>query len=252
MVGPNVLFEDELVLIIDKPSGIVVNRSKTQTEKTIEDWLAGNYIESKKIDRCGIVHRLDKETSGILLIAKTVEVQSMLQEQFANRLVSKRYKALVHGTIPNIVKIDEPIGRNPYNRERFTIIASGREAHTIVKPIRHYQLNEQKVLEEIKKTIKPAFFRSIKYYTLVDIFPKTGRTHQIRVHTKAVEFPVVSDPIYGGRKIARFDRLWCPRLFLHAESIAFRHPSGEMLTLESPLPVELMHSLKVLTPVEIH
>jgi len=217
---PKIIYEDQSLLVIDKPAGVVVNRAETVREKTIQDWLK----ESLKIkgegigDRAGIVHRLDKETSGLLLIAKTEKAFVNLQKQFKERRVEKRYLALVHGRVmPKKGTIEVPIARNPYNRKKFGVFLGGRQAKT------NYQ---------VKKTYPDL--------TLLELRPETGRTHQIRVHLKYINHPVVADEKYGGRKTARADREWCPRQFLHASFLSFTHPeTKKKVSFSSPLPLEL-------------
>lgn len=250
-MNPTVLLEDPYLLIIDKPSGLVVNRAESVAGETVQDWVesylrtgpvasssrpmssgepAGTRRDSLQsrhpsdfIERSGTVHRLDKETSGVLLIAKTPEVFEELQRQFKERLVEKTYVALVHGRVtPEEGIITAPVGRLPWNRERFGVFPGGRPAETKYKAIKHYG-----------------------EYSLVEFYPKTGRTHQIRVHAKSIGHPVVSDTFYAGRKTSRQDRKWCPRLFLHAAKVSFAHPvGGKRITVEAPLPEDLQISLR--------
>lgn len=239
---PEILFEDEEVLAINKPAGMVVNRAQSAKEPTVQDWVE-SYLKTEDrrrktdgedgrqkadidfIKRSGVVHRLDKETSGVLLIAKTVEAFRELQRQFKDREVEKTYIALVHGKVePQEGVIRAPVGRLPWNRERFGVLAGGREAETGYRVI--------KVVEGTKD-IKGSF-------SLVEWYPKTGRTHQIRVHAKSINHPIVADSFYAGRKTAKRDRQWCPRLFLHANRLAFTHPkSGKRISVEAPLQKEL-------------
>ena len=177
-------------------------------------------------NRSGIVHRLDKETSGILLATKTPESFVELQRQFKERIVKKTYLALAHGRIvPESGEISVPVGRLPWNRKRFGVIAGGRESVTRYRTINSLQLAVNNKKEE---------------YTLVELYPETGRTHQIRVHLKHIGHPIISDQLYGGRKTARDDRKLLSRVFLHAHKISFNHPkTGEQVNFESPLPKEL-------------
>lgn len=226
-LSPKVLFEDDNLLVIDKPAGMVVNKAETtRGEETVEDWLRQNFqfeIFNFQSCRSGIVHRLDKETSGLLLIAKTPESFTNLQQQFKNRQVKKKYLALVHGkVVPEEGEIKAPVGRLPWNRERFGVIPGGREATTKYKILRYY---DTKILGEL---------------SFLELTPMTGRTHQIRVHLKYLGHPIVGDSFYAGRKRAREDRKFCPRVFLHASFLEFNHPvSGKRLSFESPLPNEL-------------
>ncbi len=263
---PKILYEDANLLVINKPSGMVVNRAESVVVETVQDWVesylrvgpaapssrpmsspfdelrtAGTRRDSLRsrhphddfTGRTGIVHRLDKETSGVLLIAKTPEAFAELQRQFKAREVEKTYLALVHGkVVPGEGTISAPVGRLPWNRERFGVFPGGREARTKYKVLRitSYELGKNK--EEL---------------SLVEFYPKTGRTHQIRVHAKSIGHPIISDTFYAGRKTSRQDRRWCPRLFLHASSITFTHPDmGERMKVEAPLPQDLEDALESL------
>ncbi len=245
MMNPKIIYEDDQILVIDKPSGMTVNKSETtKNEVTIQDWIeqklrthppAGGLepkvnTESDFYKRAGIVHRLDKETSGLLLIAKTEESFENLQKQFKERKVKKTYLALVHGKINEEEgEISIPIGRLPWNRTRFGILAEGREARTKYKVlcIKYLVSNGKK-----------------EPFTFLKLYPETGRTHQIRVHLKYMNHPVFADPLYAGRKTAKRDRKILPRLFLHAAKIEFCHPhSNKQVALESPLPSDLENIL---------
>jgi 23S rRNA pseudouridine1911/1915/1917 synthase len=241
-----ILYEDSYILVIDKPWGVVVNRCETSKEKTIQDWLlerSGSNITQKTdltgltdaiynkrkefYDRAGIVHRLDKDTSGVLIIAKNPEAFANLQDQFKKREVVKEYIALVHGDVlrssnskPEFV-IDAPIGRNPRNRMKWAIVEGGKEAKTIIS----YQLS---------------ISNEHGSFSLIKCKPKTGRTHQIRVHLASFGYPIVSDPLYLGKKLLTMDLGWCPRMFLHAVSLSIKHPvSGKRVIFKSPIPREL-------------
>ena len=218
-----ILYEDDELLVIDKPSGIVVNRANTVLEKTIEDWVRETYHTS--MDRAGIVHRIDKETSGILLIAKTPEAFGELQRQFKAREVKKTYLALVHGKlVPPEGEIRAPVGRLPWNTERFGVVPGGKEAVTRFKAVSCQ-------LSAVSK----------EYLTLVELYPETGRTHQIRVHLKYINHPIVGDYLYAGRKVSRSDRAGdAPRVMLHAQKITFTHPgTGKVLAIEAPIPQDM-------------
>lgn len=228
---PKVIFEDNSILVLDKPSGLVVNRAETTKELTVQDWLEG-YLKLKDRgigERAGIVHRLDKETSGLLLVAKTQAAFENLQGQFKQRRVKKKYLALVHGKVePKQGIIKAPISRSPFNRKKFGVFLGGREAET-----------KYKVL-----SIK---YKGENFYNLLELEPKTGRTHQIRIHLKHINYPVVGDELYAGRKTARQDRYWCPRQFLHASFLCFIHPEGgQKIVFISPLPEDLKQALSKL------
>ncbi len=251
---PKVIFEDDYLLVLDKPPGIVVDRSETQQSGTLEDWL-GNRLRSTgyslRLERNGIVHRLDKDTSGLLVVAKTLQALENLQDQFKNRVVKKEYLALVHGSILEPGRVEGNIGRNPKNRERFSVVLDGKEAVTEYEPIDRLQVTGYR-LQEIFSDFNKIQMRKLekqKYgeFTLVLCKPKTGRTHQIRVHLKHIGYPIVSDETYVGRKMYRLDKRWCPRQFLHARKIGFKHPlGGEWVEFESEMPVDISEVLKML------
>jgi 23S rRNA pseudouridine1911/1915/1917 synthase len=232
-----IIYEDEDLLVLDKPSGITVNKAETtKDEFTVQDYLEEKFKtnnayltadkESDFYKRAGFVHRIDKETSGILIVAKNVPNFENLQAQFKDRDVNKTYVALVHGHVDSLEgEISVPIGRLPWNRKRFGVLAGGKEAVT-----------QYKVLEKFEKP-----------FTLLELNPKTGRTHQIRVHLKYFNHPVFGDLLYAGRKTSRNDRKTLERFFLHAKKIFFYHPkSGDRVEFESPLPSELENVLSIL------
>jgi len=233
MSAITVIYEDEDIVVLNKPSGVIVNKADTtKNEFTVQDWLEerfkDKFISEEGHDfyqRAGIVHRIDKETSGILLVAKNKESFENLQAQFKDRKVEKTYVALAHGRIePAEGEISVPIGRLPWNRARFGVLAGGKEAVTKYKVIAYYK-SPVKDKEEL---------------TLLELYPKTGRTHQIRVHLKYINHPIFGDELYAGRKTARDDRKILPRFFLHAKKISFFHPkTGERVDFESRLPQEL-------------
>jgi 23S rRNA pseudouridine1911/1915/1917 synthase len=216
-----ILYEDGHVAVVDKPAGMVVHPAFGHTSGTLVNAVLARWPEIARFsvpDRAGIVHRLDKETSGVILIAKSAEALENLQAQFKARTVEKRYVALVEG-MPQTPKglVDAPIGRDPDQRKRMAVVHDGREAVT-----------EYHVLE------------NYAYHSLLDVFPKTGRTHQIRVHLAFIGCPVVGDTVYGPRK----QRIKMKRHFLHAAAITFGLPDGgNRLTVESPLPPSLQNIL---------
>lgn len=234
-MDPKVIFEDSQLLVLDKPSGWIVNSAQTtKGQSVIQEWLKDLDFPLAKDDerRSGIVHRLDKETSGILLIAKTKEAFEKLQAQFKERQVEKTYTSLVHGRAePKEGEIEVPVGRLPWRRDRFGVLPGGRQSSTSYKVVNYFK-------------------RGLEEFSLVEAKPKTGRTHQIRIHLKYLGHPVVADEFYAGRKTARSDRAWCPRLFLHAARISFNHPTkNEPVSFESELPPDLAGVLKGLTPL---
>jgi 23S rRNA pseudouridine1911/1915/1917 synthase len=257
---PKIIFEDKNLLVLDKPAGMIVNKSDTtQGEITLQNWVEDylkirstkhkirnkpeisnnkNGFEFRNSDfeftnRAGIVHRLDKETSGIILVAKTLEAFTNLQGQFKERKVKKTYLALTHGKIePEIGEINIAVGRLPWNRKRFGVLSGGRESVT-----------EYKVLG-VKYLVSGKDKESL---SLVELSPKTGRTHQIRVHLQYIKHPIFADPLYAGRKTGRNDRKLLSRVFLHASKISFFHPeTGESMSFESPLSIDLINFLSTL------
>lgn len=251
MNDPRILFEDTDILVIEKPAGFVVNRSDTtKGVLTIQDFVEkhlglsayystivvpqGEFKSPEETfkERSGIVHRLDKETSGILLVAKTLPAFIALQRQFKERIVKKTYIALSHGRLlPKEGEVNVPVGRLEFNRKRFGVVAGGRESVT------HYTV--------LSEYINP---KTQESFSLVELSPQTGRTHQIRVHLKHLNHPIVSDELYAGRKTARDDRQSLPRLFLHAAKIQFIHPTlGKSMQFESALPIDLQEYLRKLT-----
>jgi 23S rRNA pseudouridine1911/1915/1917 synthase len=234
-----IIFEDDDILVLDKPAGITVNKSDTtKNQQTVQDWLEENFAifknqkntESDFYKRAGIVHRLDKETSGLLLVAKNEEAFKNLQLQFKERKVEKKYLALVHGKIKvKEGEIKAPVGRLPWNRKRFGILAGGRESITKYNLINCYVLKNN----------------NTDYYSFVEAYPKTGRTHQIRVHFKSINHPIFADFLYAGRKTSRDDRKILERVFLHAAKISFFHPkTNNLLNFQAELPEELKEILE--------
>lgn len=233
MLDPTIIFEDGEFFVVDKPSGWISNdASTTTTQPVIQTWVRENFdypLKGDREHRDGIVHRLDKETSGILLVAKTKQAFVGLQGQFKDRVVKKTYVALVHGRVElEEGTIDAPVGRLPWRRDRFGVLPGGRDAKTNYKVVSNHT---DKITNEV--------------YSLLKLAPETGRTHQIRIHLKHIGHPIVSDTFYAGRKTARKDRMWCPRLFLHAGGISFVHPkTKKQVSFKSKLPNDLVSSLQ--------
>jgi 23S rRNA pseudouridine1911/1915/1917 synthase len=220
-----VVYEDDDLLVINKAAGMVVHPAPGHSEDTLVNALLAYYpqIQSSETDqRPGIVHRLDRDTSGLLIVAKHPRAQAALIEQMQRHAIIKRYLALVEGNVSlDQGSIDAPIGRDPRHRQQMAITATGsREART------HFR-----VLERFAR------------HTLLLIQLETGRTHQIRVHLKAIGHPVVGDSTYGSGNVMRGVQL--QRQFLHAYQLQFTHPlSGKELQLEAPLPEDLQRVLE--------
>ena len=226
-----IVYEDSFLLVVDKPAGLVVHPAPGHPGGTLVNALLAHCPElaSSGDRRPGIVHRLDRDTSGLILVAKSEKVRRALQRQFQDRQVHKAYLALLEGLLqPSMGRIEAPLGRDPHHRQRMAVMPGGREAVT------KYQ-----VLELFTHPVGPV----AGDYTLVEAEPLTGRTHQIRVHFASIGHPVVGDPVYGRRK----RRLPVPRQFLHAHLLGFDHPvTSEHLELEAPLPADLAALLELL------
>jgi len=230
-----IVHEDDDLIVVNKPAGMVVHPAAGSSSGTLANALAFHFRELSTAAgavRPGIVHRLDKGTSGLLVVAKTEVAHEDLADQFRSREVFKSYVALVHGQMERKRgAIDQPIGRDPRNRTRMAVVAGGRSALSL------YQARE-------------AFDR----FTRLDVELKTGRTHQIRVHLAWMKHPVVGDAVYGGGRdktvpdpqvrgaIARLQRQ-----FLHAQELGFRHPrTRQDSSFTAPLPAELQHLLELI------
>jgi 23S rRNA pseudouridine1911/1915/1917 synthase len=217
----NVVYEDRDVLIIDKPPGLVIHPAVGHETGTLVNALLARYPHLEGTDpegRPGIVHRLDKDTSGLLVVGKSQRAIANLKAQFKAHSVSKRYTTLVVGRLPSSQGlIDAPVGRHPRWRQRIAVRSDGREART-----------------------RFTLLETLSGYSLVEARPETGRTHQIRVHFAYIGHPVAGDPIYGPRK----DRLGVGRQFLHASGLGFQHPiTSQYVEFTSELPDDLQSVL---------
>jgi 23S rRNA pseudouridine1911/1915/1917 synthase len=229
-----ILHDDRDIVVVDKPAGLVVHPGAGHETGTLVHALLHHVRDLSGIGgdlRPGIVHRLDKGTSGVMVVAKHDAAHQELARQFHDREVEKEYVALVWGVVHNRKRIDLPIGRDPVHREKISTRA--RRARAAVTRV--------------------TWAKALPGLTLIRVAIATGRTHQIRVHLSAIGHPVVGDALYGGvhRRVAHdiraVQRLTRP--FLHAERLAFTHPvSGERLSFESPLPADLLSVLEDITP----
>lgn len=238
-----IIFEDNDIIVINKPAGVIVNRADTTKDLfTVQHFAEKKIgIDSTKVNdtsseferRGGVVHRLDKETSGCMILAKNERSFVALQKQFKSGEVSKTYTFVSHGKItPTEGLINVPIGRLPWNRMRFGILPQGREAQTEYKVVSYKTLSVGKEEEAL---------------TLAEAYPKTGRTHQIRVHMLHIGHPIFADSLYAGRKNIKSDRKLLSRHFLHASKISFNHPvTGIRLSFDAPLSAELVDFLSIL------
>jgi 23S rRNA pseudouridine1911/1915/1917 synthase len=218
-----VIFEDDDLLVVNKPAGMVVHPAYGHREGTLVNALLARYPDLAVGDegRPGIVHRLDRDTSGLIVVAKTEAALEHLRGQFKSRRVKKTYLALVHGCPPTPEGIIEaPIGRDPRQRRRMAVIAGGRPARTSFRRL-----------------------ETLGEYSLLAVSLETGRTHQVRVHLAWLGVPVVGDGVYSRRR----NRLGLPRHFLHAWRLAFERPGGQgVIELEAPLPPDLEQVLRAL------
>ena len=230
----DVVFEDDHLVVVNKAAGMVVHPAPGNWTGTLVNALKGrvqNLSRAGGEERAGLVHRLDKDTSGLLLVAKTERVHRILSAAIAARRVARRYAALSWGHIKgDTLTIDNPIGRDPRDRKRMAVVSTGRPART-------------------------DFYR-IARFEAVDLLRahlRSGRTHQIRVHLSSVGHPVVGDDVYGGGGGRKLAGLPPRRHFLHAAWLVFRHPvTGETLDLRAPLPEDLRHSLAQVSGEQIH
>jgi len=234
-----IVYEDEALVVVNKPAGLVVHPAGGVHSGTLANALAYHFqqLPGKDTIRPGIVHRLDRDTSGLLVVAKTKAVLEHLANQFRDRTVFKSYLALVHGQVATKSgQINQPIARDPANRTRMAVVSGGRTALSLYRVRRRYQR-----------------------FTLLDVEIKTGRTHQIRVHLNWLKHPVVGDETYGA---GRDNNVQDPRLrarirnlgrqFLHAEKLGFTHPaSGQPMQFTAPLPPDLSDLLAVLDHDEV-
>ncbi len=216
----DIVYEDQDLAVVNKPAGMVVHPSYGHKKGTLVNALLACYPSLSQLpgSRPGIVHRLDKDTSGLMVVAKNEPARRNLQKQFKRGEVKKVYLALVERHLkPAQGIIEAPIGRDPRRRKRMAVLHGGREAVTEYR-VRNY----------------------LDGYTLVEVMPRTGRTHQVRVHLAFLGHPVVGDLVYGFRK----KRLELGRQFLHSHILGFRAPNGQYREFEAPLPEELERVLE--------
>ncbi len=234
---PAILYEDDYLVVINKPPGLVVNRAESVREGTLQDWCEAQkwyalfsqnttICEQKfGLDLCtlykarsGVVHRLDKDTSGVMVLAKDPLTLQELMRQFHDRETEKTYRALVHGKFAvseGIIRL--PLARSGGDREKFTVDPEGKMSETAYKVLEFFS--------HAPKAIAQKKAKSYQGFSLLLLYPKTGRTHQIRVHMAYIKHPLVGDLKYVGRKRSRVDGEWCARQFLHAEKLVFTHPT---------------------------
>jgi 23S rRNA pseudouridine1911/1915/1917 synthase len=219
-INLSIVFEDDQVLVVNKPAGLVVHPAAGHAQGTLVNAILAHCPEltAGERDRPGIVHRLDRDTSGLVVVAKTDAAFTSLRQQFKNREIEKTYLALVHGQAPAPAGVvDVPLARDPNNRKRMGVVAGGRAARTGFRVV-----------------------ETLGDYSLLEVSLETGRTHQIRVHLSWLGVPVVGDTVYGHHR----RDLGIQRQFLHAWKLVFSHPSdGRPISLEAPLPSDLSEVL---------
>ncbi len=220
----DVIYEDDALLVVNKPAGMVVHPAYGHASGTLVNAVLAHCPQIADVggpDRAGVVHRLDKDTSGLILIAKDSVTRAALQRQFKRRQVAKTYLALVEGQMqPREGIVEAPVGRDKRQRKKMAVVRSGREARTMYRAIEYFA-----------------------NYTLLEVRPHTGRTHQVRVHLSWLGYPIVGDAVYGRHR----QRLLRGRHFLHAARIRFSHPAtSEEVEFEAPLPPKLADVLNQL------
>lgn len=223
-IALEVVHEDLAVLVIAKPAGLVVHPGRGNWSGTLLNALLAHSPQLTGVPRAGIVHRLDKETSGLLVVAKSLEAQTSLARQLQARTVKREYLALVHGRVARNGRVEAPIGRHPVQRTRMAVAARGRPSITHYEVLKHFA-----------------------QATLLRCRLETGRTHQIRVHMQSLGHPLVGDPVYGKKRSA--DKLLgaFPRQALHAERLEFIHPvSLEAVAWQTPPPADLRELIAAL------
>lgn len=252
------------MLVLNKPAGISVHGDgKNTKEKTIADFILDNYPELKnigekmeipragggKVDipRPGIVHRLDKETSGALLVAKNKKTFEFLKAQFQDHTIQKVYRAFVYGKVADPKAslasggrgvINAPIGRSPNDVRMWTAGRGARSGNTELRDA----TTEYNVLERFFDTEDEQDMKKVEHqFSYIEAYPKTGRTHQIRVHFRYINHPIVSDPLYRGKKEKA---LGMKRLALHAYQITFKLPKGDVMTIIAPIPADFKKVIK--------
>ncbi len=238
-----ILYEDEDMLVIDKPSGILVHGDGRSDERTVVDWFLdrvpsargvgepGNAQDGTPLERSGVVHRLDKDTSGVLVLAKTSEAFTHLKEQFHDRHVQKEYHACVYGTMKERWgTIDRAIGRSPRD---FRLRSAERGARGL--------LREAKTDWEVLKQSET--------HAYLKVLPKTGRTHQIRVHLKALSRPIICDELYAPADFLKKDSLGFTRLALHAYKITLPAPNGVIKSFTADLPADFQRAIQAIATI---
>ena len=231
-IALNIVFEDEDIIIINKPFGLVTHPGAGNWNGTLANALLYYDPKLSKLDRAGIVHRLDKNTSGLMVIARNEKSQKYLVEQLQSHSVVREYSAIVYGHMISGGSVNDPIGRDPKDRIKQAVSSNGKDATT------HYRVIDR-----------------FKSHTHVKAILETGRTHQIRVHLSHIGYPLLGDPMYGGRvrfpkkasEILKESLLGFKRQALHSKKLTLNHPStGELMSWKAPLPDDMLELLAIL------
>jgi 23S rRNA pseudouridine1911/1915/1917 synthase len=228
----NIVFADSDIIVVNKPANWVVHPAAGHHSGTLVNVLLGKYPELQNLPRAGIVHRLDKDTTGLMVVARSLTAHTRLVKQLQARTVTRIYEALVWGHLVAGNTINAPMDRHPKDRKRMALVSSGKPAIT------HYRV-----------------LKKFQHCTLLQVRLETGRTHQIRVHMASIQHPIVGDHMYGGR--SRFPKNTTaeirtllnqfPRQALHAKTLALAHPTtGEILSWDAPLPIDMQDLLSTL------
>ena len=219
----DVIYEDAAILVLAKPAGLVVHPGSGNWHGTLLNALLAHAPALAGLPRAGIVHRLDKETSGLLVVGKTLQAQTSLTRQLQARTVKREYLALAHGSVTRGGTVDAPVGRHPTQRTRMAVVERGRPAVTHYEVLQHFD----------------------KHATLLRCRLETGRTHQIRVHLQSLGHPLVGDPVYGKSRRSALDLLNAfKRQALHAERLSLQHPdSGDTVAWQAELPADFAQLL---------
>lgn len=227
-----IVYEDDSIIVINKPAGLVVHPAAGNWQGTLLNALLHHDQNLDAVPRAGIVHRLDKDTSGLLVIARTLEAQTSLVGQLQDRSLTREYDAVINAVLTGGGKVDAPIGRHPVDRKRMAVVSNGKPAVT------HYRIAER--------------FRA---HTHIKVKLETGRTHQIRVHMAHLKYPLIGDPTYGGRlrmprassEVLQQALRTFPRQALHASRLGLIHPkTGEYMEWQVALPEDMVQLLAVL------
>jgi 23S rRNA pseudouridine1911/1915/1917 synthase len=234
----DIIYEDESILVLNKPAGLVVHPAAGHADGTLVNALLNHAPDMAKLPRAGIVHRLDMETSGIMVAAKSLSAHHHLVDQLQSRTVKRRYCAVCVGAMTGGGKIDEPVGRHPRQRKKMAVVVAGGKS-----AITHYRVAKR-----------------FAHHTRITVNLETGRTHQIRVHMAHRHYPLIGDRLYGGRpripraasqELINALRTF-PRQALHALELGLIHPdSGETVSFECPLPEDIVQLLATLKREDI-